>query len=215
MRTKTLLLTAALAAIGVTSSMAQVYSVNLVGYINKQVPKGFYMVANQLNNGTGNKAVDLIPNPPNNTFVFKFNPSNGGYDTLNFVDGGWEGDDLNMTLNPGEGAFISSPTAHTITFVGEVQLTSAVQIPTGFSIRSSVIPQSAPIDTMGFPASNNDFVFQFNPANGGYIVNNYIDGGWEGDSGGVAPTPAIGESFFVSHPVAAGAKTWSRTFTVN
>src|SRR6478672_7317898 len=47
MRTKTLLLTAALAAVGVSSSMAQVYSVNVVGYVNKSVPKGFYMLANQ------------------------------------------------------------------------------------------------------------------------------------------------------------------------
>lgn len=211
MRTKTLLLTAALVAAGAASSMAQVYSVNVVGYINKALPKGFYMVANQLDNKTGNKTVDLFTAPPNNTFVFKFNPANGGYDTLNYIDGAWEGDDLNMTLNPGEGAFISSPAPHNVTFVGEVQLTSSVTIPPGFSIRSAVIPQNAPIDTMNYPPTNNEFVFQFNPANGGYIVNNYIDGAWEGDSGGVAPTPAIGESFFISHPGSTSA-TWNRTF---
>jgi len=213
MRTKTLLLTAALAAVGVTSSMAQVYSVNLVGYINKQVPKGFAMIANQLNNGTGNKVVDLIPNPPNNTFVYKFDATSGGYITIDYL-GGWEGDDLDMTLSPGEGVFISSPTAHTATFVGEVQLSSAVSIPKGFSIRSSVIPQSAPLDAMGFPAVNGDFIYQFDAASGGYRINDYL-GGWEGDDNGVAPTPAIGESFFVYHPTTAAPSTWSRTFTVN
>ena len=50
MRTKTLLLTAALAAAGVVSSMAQVYSVNSVGYVNLTLPNGFSMIAN--------------PNPP-------------------------------------------------------------------------------------------------------------------------------------------------------
>jgi len=210
MRTKTLLLTAALTAAGIASSMAQVYSVNVVGYINKALPSGFYMVANQLDNKTGNKAVELIPTPPNNTFIFKFNPSNGGYDTIDYVDGAWEGDDVNMTLNPGEGAFISSPATHNVTFVGEV-VKPDTSIPAGFSIRSSVLPQSLPLDQLEFPASNNDFVFQFNPANGGYIVNDYIDGAWEGDNGGTAPTPAIGESFFISHQGAA--TTWHRTFT--
>jgi len=210
MRTKTLLLTAALAAVGVSSSMAQVYSVNVVGYINKTVPKGFYMLANQLNASPDNKVATLIPNPPDGTYVFKFNPANGGYVQIDFADGAWEGDDVNMTLSPGEGVFIQSPTAHNVTFVGEVQLSSSLAIPSGFSIRSSVVPQSAPLDQLSYPPSEGDYVYLFNPANGGYIANDYADGAWEGDGGGVAPTPAIGEAFFISHPGAA--KSWVRNF---
>jgi hypothetical protein len=210
MRTKTLLLTAALVAAGAASSMAQVYSVNVVGYINKSVPKGFYMLANQLNNNTGNKVVDLIPAPVDNTFVYKFNAANGGYVIIDYL-GGWEGDDLNMTLSPGEGVFIASPAAQNLTFVGEVVLQSTVTIPHGFSIISSVVPQSAPLDTIGFPAIDNDFVYQYNPSNGGYIINDYL-GGWEGDGNGVAPTPAIGESFFFYSPATAN-RSWTRTFT--
>src|SRR5882724_2120301 len=42
MRTKTLLLIAAVAVAGVVASNAQVYSVNAVGYVNKSIPaKGF------------------------------------------------------------------------------------------------------------------------------------------------------------------------------
>jgi hypothetical protein len=48
MRTKTLLLTAALAVAGLSSASAQVYSVNAVGYINLSLPKGFSMICNQL-----------------------------------------------------------------------------------------------------------------------------------------------------------------------
>lgn len=198
-------------AAGVSSSLAQVYSVNVVGYVNKTVPSGFYMLANQLNNGTGNKVVDLIPAPADNTFVYKFNAANGGYVIIDYL-GGWEGDDLNMSLNPGEGVFISSPSQQNVTFVGEVVLQSSVSLPNGFSIISSVIPQSAPIDTMGFPAADNDFVYQYNPSNGGYIINDYL-GGWEGDGNGTAPTPAIGESFFFFNP--GGTRAWTRTFTVN
>jgi hypothetical protein len=211
MRTKTLLLTAALAAIGVTSSMAQVYSVNLVGYINKQIPAGFYMVANQLNNGTGNKVVDLIPNPPEGTIVYKFNPASGGYLTVAFLDGAYEGV-TTMTLAPGEGAFIKSPSAHTATFVGEVVLSSATTVPSGFSVLSSVVPQAAKLDTIGFPAVEGDIIYNFNPVTGGYKVSSYLDGAWEGAYGG-APTPDIGESFFVKHTGAPS--TWTRTFTVN
>jgi hypothetical protein len=212
MRTKTLLLTAALVAAGAASSMAQVYSVNVVGYINKSLPKGFYMVANQLDNKTGNKAVDLIPTPPNNTFLYKFNGT--GYDSIDYVDGAWEGDFVDtMTLAPGEGAFISSPAAHNVTFVGEVVNDSDITVPVGFSIRSSVIPQSSGLDTLLYPASENDFVYQFNNATGAYISNDYVDGAWEGDGGGAAPTPAVGEAFFISHPPATGVKHWVRHFT--
>jgi hypothetical protein len=213
MRTKTLLLTAALAAIGASTSMAQVYSVNVVGYVNKSVPKGFYMLANQLNASPNNKVATLIPNPPNGTFVFKFNPANGGYVTIDFADGAWEGDDVDMTLNPGEGVFIQSPSQHNITFVGEVQNVSDVPINKGFSIVSSVIPQSAPLDQLQFPASQGDFVFRYNPSNGGYIVDDFADGAWEGDSGGTAPTPDLSEAFFVQHPQSAAVTHWNRTFT--
>jgi len=214
MRTKTLLLTAALAAVGVSSSMAQVYSVNVVGYINQSLPTGFRMIANQLDNGSGNKVANLIPNPPDGTYVFKFNPANGGYIQIDFADGAWEGDDVNMVLAPGEGVFISSPAAHNVTFVGEVRTgLSSIPIPTGFSIKSSVVPQSAPISVMGFVGTEGDYIYRFNPSNGGYFQDDFADGAWEGDSGGVAPTPNIAESFFVYHPGAA--KTWDRTFNVN
>jgi len=212
MRTKTLLLTAALAAVGVSSSMAQVYSVNVVGYINRAIPSGFTMIANQLNNAPDNKVTTVLPAPPEGTIVYKFNPATGGYQILSFLDGAYEGDDLNMTLNPGEGAFVKSPSAHNVTFVGEVTQGAAAttSIPTGFSVRSSSIPQSLPLNQLEFPASEGDIVYNFNPATGGYKVSSFLDGAWEGDFGG-APTPAIGESFFVKH--AGAATTWTRTFT--
>lgn len=212
MRTKTLLLTAALAAAGVASTMAQVYSVNLVGYINKSIPQGFYMVANQLDNGSGNKVTALLPTAPEGTIVYKYTPANGAYKILSVVDGAWEGDDLNMTMAPGEGVFIKSPSVHTATFVGEVVLNSDVTIPSGFEIRSSVIPQQANLTVLAFPAVEGDIVYFYNPVNGGYKIASFVDGGWEGDFGG-APTPDIGQSFFVKHT--GTASHWVRNFPVN
>jgi hypothetical protein len=218
MRTKTLLLTAALAAAGAATSMAQVYSVNMVGYINTSVPTGFSMLANQLNASPDNKVVNILPAPPNNTAIFKFDRASGGYVSISYLGGAWEGDDLDMTLNPGEGVFISAGTAFTATFVGEVQLSSTVPIGSGFQMVSSALPQSLPLDGappagLGFPIANGDETYQFDRTSGGYISNSYLGGAWEGDGGGAAPVPGIGEAFWVNR-TSAPAGNWVRNFTV-
>jgi hypothetical protein len=202
--------------------MAQVYSVNMVGYINKSIPAGFSMIANQLNASPNNQVVTLLPAPPANTTIFKFNATTGGYDTLSFVSGAWEGENTAMTLNPGEGAFIQAPSAFSNTFVGEVQLTSSVPLARGFQIISSALPQSLPLTpptagapSLQFPAANGDEVYQFNPATGGYQADAFISCAWEGDTlpAGTPPTPDIGEAFFFNRPTAAPA-SWARTFSV-
>jgi hypothetical protein len=76
MRTKTLLLTAALSAAGVATSMAQgaVYSVNAVGYVNTPLVAGFNLVSNPLNNtaANGNTIESLFAGVPDGTQVYKF-----------------------------------------------------------------------------------------------------------------------------------------------
>lgn len=216
MRTKTLLLTAALCAAGAATSMAQVYSVNMVGYINKSIPAGFSMIANQLNNSPDNKVTTLFPAPPNNTAVFRFVPAAQGYESITFLGGAWEGDNLDMTLAPGEGVWINPPTAFSTTFVGEVALSSTINLIPGFQIVSSALPQSLPLTGnppagLGFPVANGDEVYRYDPAAFGYKSDSYLGGAWEGDSEGAAPTPAIGESFWVRTTT---AKAWSRTFSV-
>jgi uncharacterized membrane protein len=58
--------------------MAQVYSVNAVGYVNVAVAKGYNLIANPLNNQGGNKVSVLMPTAPNGTTFFKY--KGGGYD---------------------------------------------------------------------------------------------------------------------------------------
>jgi hypothetical protein len=217
MRTKTLLLTAALCAAGAATSMAQVYSVNMVGYINQSFPAGFSMIANQLNASPDNRVVTLLPNPPEGTAVFQFDTTIGGYVSITFNGGAWEGDDLTMTLAPGEGAFLFAGAPFSTTFVGEVALSSSVPLVPGFQMISSALPQSLPLTGnppagLGFPIQNGDEVYQFSNAIGGYVANTY-NGAWEGDGNGATPAPAIGESFFFNRPQGT-AGSWSRTFTV-
>lgn len=222
MRTKTLLLTAALTAAGALSSMAQVYSVNIVGYINLTVPKGYSMIANQLNATPDNKLSTILPNVPENTTIYKFNGH--GYDQSNFSSDnpGWNAP--NMTLNPGEGAFIAidpsqiaPATTATLTLVGEVKLVSDTPAANGYSIISSVIPQSDSLDNLGFPTRENDTVFFFNPTKnagrGGYDTFNFSadNPGWSPSP----PTPAVGQSFFFAgDPNQGGPRTWHRSFNV-
>lgn len=210
---RTTLLLPAMAAMALTASAAT--SSNIVGYVKLSLKPKFNLVANQLDNGAGNKVSDLFKAPlPDGFAVFKFNGTT--YASISFVDGAWEGDDLNMTAAPGEGVFVSNPSASNVavTFVGEVKTgSSTVNLAGGnkFSIVSSVIPQSVKLDDAGFPATEGDSVFRFNGAT--YASDSFVDGAWEGDSGGAAPTVAVGEAFFVKNAGADAA--WTRNFVVN
>jgi hypothetical protein len=58
---KTLLIAAAALAAGVISSEAQVYSQNIVGYVNQPIKLGFNVFANPLDNSVGNSITNIIP----------------------------------------------------------------------------------------------------------------------------------------------------------
>ena len=92
MRTKTLLLTAALSAAGLLSASAQtaVYSVNIVGYINKTLGTGLSLIANQLNATPDNSVPTLFGTPAGSVTVSKFNKSRGNFDSAVYdPDSGW------------------------------------------------------------------------------------------------------------------------------
>jgi len=209
MRTKTLLLTAALCAAGAATSMAQVYSVNMVGYINQSIPAGFSMIANQLNNSPDNRIASLFPAPADQTRIYKFNGA--GFTIAEYADGEWNPAGLTETLAPGEGAYIFAPAAFTHTFVGEVALTSAVNLPPGFSMIGSTLPQSLPLTGtppagLGYPIGDGDKIYRFDGV--GFIISEFADGEWNTP----IPTPNIGEGFYAFNNGAA--KSWNRTFSV-
>ncbi len=215
MRTKTLLLTAALAAAGAATSMAQVYSVNMVGYINQSLPNGFSMLANHLNHSPDNKLETVMPSPPENTTVYQFNPSAGGYVIKSFSEGAWGGDAADILLDPGRGVFINT-TAYTHTFVGEVQLNSSIPMKQGFNIYGSVLPQKLPIDAaqpagLNLIAQEGDQIYMWNGV--GYNIGSFSEGAWGGDFS-ASPEPNVGEAFWYVSLAADGTRNWARTFSV-
>jgi hypothetical protein len=223
MRTKTLLLIAAVGAASVASSMAQVYSVNAVGYVNKTVPaKGFALISNPLK-ATDNSIAALFAGVPDGTKVFKYIPgAGGGYKIAQYDELGGSftpADVAKLTVVPGEGVFVQNPgtTPLNITFVGEVpqgQLDTTL-VP-GYQIVSSQVPQAGDLTALGYTPADGDKVYQFitndtDPTkNQKYYISQY-------DELGAAWAPAlkpldVGEAVFLQK-VTAGK--WSRNFNVN
>jgi hypothetical protein len=221
MRTKALILTAALCAAGLTTATAQqtVYSVNAVGYVNLTVKPGFQMIANPLMAEDNTVEALLTSAVPDGTIIYKFDAGSGTFQINQFIatapgQGIWT--ISGMELMPGEGAFIYNPgDAITITFVGDVPQGDLSQdIPMGLSIQASQVPQAGALDAdLGYPAQDGDIVYQFNEDAQTYDINQVIDAGgtiiW---TLGQPPSLDVGESVFVSKQQAA---TWSRSFSVN
>ncbi len=207
MKTKALLLAGLVSLAGASVSDAQtVYSVNSVGYINLPIPSGFSMIANQLFS-SGSTIGELLPTPADSTKFYKFNGVS--YDISEYINGlGWFPDG-SATLLPGEGGFIFNPTApFTLTFTGEVP-TGNLSNPlvAGFSIRSSIVPQSGLLSTtLGLPVADTDKVYKFNGTS--YDIFEYINGlGWFPEE----PTVNVGQSFFVYKGSSA---SWDRNFSI-
>jgi hypothetical protein len=206
MRTKTLLCLAALTAGVAATSLAQsnVYSLNIVGYVTKTNVPGFTLIANPLN-ATNNNLNVLYSDAPAFTKVIRF--VGGAYATsVNDPDDGWA---PNALLNPGEGYFIQVPAGpnYVKTYVGEVVLNSTNNVPAGFSIRSSVIPQTGLVQTdLLYPAVNFDKVIKWS----GTAYQTFVldpDDGWLPSQ----PTIQVGESFFAQKLVSVN---WIRNFAV-
>jgi len=227
MRTKTLVVAAALSAAGIATSMAQVFSVNAVGYVNKTIPaNGFALVSNPLKAATNTINALFQPVPPGFQ-VFIYTPGKGfDVGTFDDLEGAFVPATVgNTQLLPGQGVFVKNPTAAAvpITFVGEVPRgTLTTPLVAGLQIVSSQVPQQGTAADLGLPAkvangaSAGDQVYQFvtndaTPANNQkYYVSTFDD---LSDDFLPALKPLdVGEAIFLKR-IAAG--NWTRTFNVN
>ena len=175
---KTLLIAAAALAAGVITSQAQVYSQNIVGYVNQPLPLGFVNVANPLDasdaSGINNSITNIIP-------VFSGNYDGDGLYVWNgtsykqyTIDSGQSTGVGNAadtaavtppTVNPGIAIFIQNTAgALTNTFTGAVHADGAATgslavgtttnfIPLNFSFVASKLPIGGGISSvLGLPA---------------------------------------------------------------
>ena len=116
---------------------------------------------------------------------------------------------MNTPLNPGEGIFIQVGSQYVKTFVGEVVLNSTNPVPSGFSMKASVVPQAGLIQTdLLFPAANFDKVLRWNF--GTQLYDQFIldpDDGWVPSQ----PNVRVAEGYFIQ---TGGTKQWIRNFSV-
>jgi hypothetical protein len=215
MRTKTLLLTAALSAAGIATSMAQVYSVNAVGYVNTTLKPGYNLISNPLN-AADNTIPALFAGVPAQTQVYVFDGNT--YQTATYFGAalGWNPAAMRtVQVTPGNGVFVRNPgqTDVTLTFVGEVPQGAAsnTQVPAGLSIKSSAVPQDGTVSQLGYPAASGDQLYKFNPATQSYTTYSYLGAPlnrWSPSE----PTISVGEAVFIRKTAAAA---WDRNFNVN
>jgi hypothetical protein len=229
MRTKALLLSAAIGAALAPTAMAQVYSVNAVGYINlpEIAPGNFAIIANQLDNGAGNMLSDLIPVAPEGTVVYAWDVSGQQYLPVTFdeYEGGWIPATTAglIDLSPGKAVFVLAPAgaALNITFVGDVPQAQAggtlqTTYPTdgGFALIASQVPQAGNLVTaLKYTPADQDVVYRFDVPTQQYLPRTYDE-----YEGGFLPVDdldiAVGEGFFLK---AGGANSgvWARAFDIN
>lgn len=233
MRTKALLLTAAVIAAGIGASQAQVYSVNAVGYVNLTLRPGYNLIGNPLN-GTNNNINTLIPTMPADSQVLRWSGAAQSFTSIDTyfdvgdpAQNGWYNANFERSttvINPGEGFFVrNAGAAVTVTFVGEVpqgNLTNTVFH--GYGFYSSIVPQSAGLQAaMGFPAAGDMIYTRWSATNQAYYgsvtyfdVGDPAQNGWyDGNFNPAEPVPAVGEGFLIYNPSAT--RGWVRSFTVN
>jgi hypothetical protein len=228
MRTKTLLLVAALGAAGFATALAQsnVYSLNVVGYVNAPLPastvgNGFAILCNPLNNG-GNSLAEIIPTAPADAKVYRY--VNNSWVSSTYQDDGfgnfaWSS---NMVLNPGEGFWVKNTgVATNLTFVGEVQQGNTTNaIPSGFALRGSIVPQQLILwDPLTTAHGSNDLnyvatadqtvIYLFR--NAAYRICSFQDDGFGNLSWSQNPVPQVGEGFWTKE---SAPKSWVRNFNV-
>jgi hypothetical protein len=238
MRTKTILLSAVVGVLSSASLMAQVYSLNAVGYINVTIPPGFSIFANQLNTTNNNFSPLLDSQFQSGAFdgvqIYKYKNGSGfttlTVDSLNDPFPWDQAIATSTTLNPGEAAFVHNPysTNLTVTFVGTV-LTGAVNTTNavGFNLASDPIPQAGRLTSdLGMPEFDGNQIYIFNLTNinqgpSGYAI-------YTGDAlntppydlGGVPgtnkePAVVVGQGFWFSATAQNGKFVWNQNFSVN
>jgi hypothetical protein len=217
MKAKTLLIAAAALAAGVMHSQAQVYSQNIVGYINVPLNTGFNLVANQLDydgTGTNNTILTAVgTNFPSGTQVLAWSPSGGNFTTARLLASGkWSGNNGVVTnaMNPGSGFFVSVAAPTNITFVGNVITgTNTYPVVAGFQIVAPSGPVAGTLDTTnGYVPTTGDQVLVWNNAGGNYTTHRKLASSW---SGGGDAQLTVGQSVFLD---AVGAKTWTQVLNV-
>jgi hypothetical protein len=236
MRTKTMILSALLGALGSVSVHAQnVYSLNAVGYINVTLSPGFNIVACPLiatdPSGLNDNTISNLLGPNTNGQykkwqIYNWNPT---ATPPTFVQesgtpSGWLNGGTN-TIAPGQAVWIQNPSngvSPTVTFVGTVPTgTLTNPIYPGYNLVGSIVPASGDMLTNSIMLLTNsvtptkkDQIYTWNP-----LSSNFTQYGAAGSPatwvvGGDPVLPNVGTGFWYESQSTA-TNYWVENYTVN
>jgi len=227
MRTKTVLLSALLGALGSVSVHAQnVYSLNAVGYINVTIYPGFNMVSCPLL-GTPDNTLNTLLSNTNGQYkkqqVWTFLPTNSQpyFEEIGSATGWNQGG--NTTINPGQAVWFNnvSNSVLNITFVGTVPTGPITNVlyANSFNLVGSAVPASGDIVTnsiMQFvTAAKKDQAWVYNAANSQpYTESIAGPGGTSWPTGGDPVFPYVGGGMFYLNNQATN-NYWVENYSVN
>lgn len=230
MRTKTLAVMAAIGALGAAYAMADVYSANVVGFVNQPVVAGpsggWNLLANPLN-ATNNdiNTVLVMPADPDLDYavgVQYYDPDAGWVGPSTWQGAGAGGWDFPMTLAPGRGFFISTSKDFNLTFVGEVlqgPLTVDLNQASYQTLGSKVPQKGNMVGDLVFPAQAGDTIYIYDATNGTYAGKIYSaidDGGGSYFWDPAEPVLDVAAGFWlIRDPGMPTNPQWIRTFNVN
>ena len=223
MRTKSILAAAAIIAAGAASSQAQsnVYSLNVVGYVNTVVEGGVYsLLCNPLNNTSagGNNLTNVFSTSAGaqqpSSQILTWDVAAFDFDLVqpSFVAGVW---DVNVSLPPGKGFFyVNNGSTFTNTFVGEVVQGSVAKLIVGggsYNAIGSTVPIGGSFTNAiaGLVPGPSDQALVWDKVNFDFnaIQPAFVAGSWNADV-----SVAVGEGlFYVNNN---GDNNWVRNFTV-
>jgi hypothetical protein len=203
-----------MSAIG-ASVMAEVTSVNVVGFVNVTLPTdGWYILANPLNNTNNNLSTLLNPSTglPATVDCYTYTPGAGYVNYSYYGDLGWNPD---VPINPGQAFWLNVTSdgaggvnaPFKLTFIGEVpQGNLTTPLSTGWNLVSSQVPQAGNLTVdLGYTSADDDDLYTWE---GGNWVDHSPD-----LAGGFNPPVqlGIGQGFFLFK---TSASSWARNFTV-
>ena len=166
------------------------------------VPAGYSTIANQLDNGDNTLNTVIAASLPNNSQILKWD-CGAGYVISTRRFNGWS---LNLTLAPGEGAFVNSPSAVPVTFTGTPHIPILpVALCPGLNLLSRQTNDIGTYeDIVGLPPNPcvTTKVYRFNPGPGrtlfpltapNYTIYTFQNGAWDPQ----APTVNVGEAVWI------------------
>lgn len=179
-------------------SQSNVYSINVVGYVNRLILPGNNLVANQLIGNVDNTINNVLLGVADGTTLTKWDSTANAFLPSSVFDLGSQTWSINYTLNLGEGALVNSPSLTTNTFVGGVaNYTNIVNLgpggqlwapnyADGLHLISCPVPLASSISNMfamvvGRPAEAGEWVKVLDESTQTYLTATFDGAGWDND----------------------------------